>query len=78
MRKANKLEAAQTGPEMDTICNKCQKSLDNMRVNVDEKISTDEMIQLLKDGTKQTCTQLVLQQETFTDFIQIVHNSTKL
>nr|CAH0113456.1 unnamed protein product [Daphnia galeata] len=53
MRKANKLEAAQTGPEMDTICNKCQKSLDNMRVNVDEKISTDEMIQLLKDGTKQ-------------------------
>ena len=48
-----KLEAEQIGEEIDKICNDCIKSLDYMHVDVDEKISTDEMIQLLEKGTKQ-------------------------
>jgi hypothetical protein len=49
LEKAN-LEAEQTG--QDDIFNDFIQRLENMRVNVDDKISKDKMIEQLKEGTR--------------------------
>jgi hypothetical protein len=51
--KKAKQDAADAEKNIDKICDECTESLRNMQVDVDEDISTDRMIQILKDGTQQ-------------------------
>jgi hypothetical protein len=46
-------EAMETDKEMAKICDECIKSLESMHINVKKDISTDQMMKILRDGTKQ-------------------------